>query len=233
MPTLNEFAYNIRNIARAGQSDADDERLKISMIKFWIKGYRAKLIFEYTNAGKLIDPQLVQDLGVVPLIEVDKADSDCPECIEWGCKIFKVEIPKLIDLPNNRGLVFVGLIDKQTPIMLDYPDTTIFKRATRFGKKFNRSYLIGNVLYVTTENTNLDLKYINIRGVFEEPTLAFNYTAPGCEKVCYTDNDQYPIAMRMYEPITKQILQNELNMTVNSVTDELNDARQSYQPQGS
>jgi hypothetical protein len=232
MPTLNEFAYNIRNIGRAGNSDADDENIKISMVKFWINGYRAKLIFEFTNAGKLIDPQLVQDLGVVPLEEVDKADSDCPECVKWGCNIYKVDIPKLVDLPNNRGLLFVGLIDKQTPIALDYPDTSKFKRATRFGDKFDRSYLIGNTLYVTTTNENLDLKYINIRGVFEDPREAFNYVAPGCDKKCYSDDDPYPIPMRMYEPITKNILQSELNMAINAVNDELNDGRQNYQEQG-
>ena len=201
------------------------------MIKFWIKGYRAKFIHELTFAGKLIDPQLVQDLGAVPLVEVDQADSDCPD-IEWGCKVLRTEIPKLIDLPNNRGLVWVGLIDKQTPIMLDYPDDSKFKRATRFGKQFNRAYLISNNLYVVTKDTGADLKYINIRGVFEDPTEAFNYVAPGCEKKCYTDNDPYPIPMRMYEPLTKSILATELNITINSVNDELNDARQNYQEQG-
>jgi hypothetical protein len=233
MATLNEFAYNIRNIGRAGQSDADDERLKIDMIKFWIKGYRAKLIHDLTFAGKMIDPQLIQDLGVVPVTEVDKADSDCPECIEWGCNVLKVEIPKLVDLPNNRGLIFIGLIDKQTPIVLDYPDTSFYKRQTRFGNKFHRAYLINNKLYIITKQSNSELKYINVRGVFEDPTKAFTYTVPGCDKICYDDNiDTYPIPMRMYEPITQGILQNELNITLNSVNDELNNARQNYQPEG-
>lgn len=232
MATLNEFAYNIRNIGRAGNSDTDDEKLKIGMIKFWIKGYRAKLIHDFTFSGKMIDPQLVQDLGVVPLVEVDKADSECPD-VDWGCKIFKVTIPKLVDLPNNRSMVFVGLIDKQTPIILDYPDVFSFKRYTRFGKKFHRAYLIGNDLYVVTKDINSELKYINVRGVFEDPTDAFEYVAPGCEKNCYNDNvDEYPIPMRMYEPITSQILQKELNITLSTVNDELNDARQSYQGEG-
>ena len=104
MPTLNEFAYNIRNIGRAGNSDTDDEKLKISMIKFWIKGYRAKFIHELTFAGKLIDPQLVQDLGAVPLVEVDQADSDCPD-IEWGCKVLRTEIPKTSPIPDKTLLI--------------------------------------------------------------------------------------------------------------------------------
>ena len=79
MPTLDQYAYNIRNIARGGQGDSDDERLKIKQIKFWINGYRASGIFQVSDYGKNIDPQLIQDLGVVPLQEVDKADSDCPK----------------------------------------------------------------------------------------------------------------------------------------------------------
>ena len=52
MPTLDQYAYNIRNIARGGQGDSDDERLNIKMIKFWINGYRASGMFEATDWGK-------------------------------------------------------------------------------------------------------------------------------------------------------------------------------------
>jgi hypothetical protein len=232
MATLNEFAYNVRNIGRAGLGNSDDERLKISMIKFWIRGYRAKAVFELTAAGKMIDPQLVQDMGVLPLEEVDKADSDCPP-VEWGCKIKKVEIPKLIDLPDNRAIVFIGLIDKQTPIVLDHADTHIFKRATRFGRNLNRAYLIGNTIYIVTKDNDTELKYINIRGVFEDPTEVNEYPKPECEAVCFNeDKDEYPIPMRLYEAITRNILVNELQMALQTVNDELNNARQDNQNLG-
>jgi hypothetical protein len=232
MATLNEFAYNIRNIARAGLGNSDDERLSISMIKFWIRGYRAKAIFELTAAGKQVDPQLVQDMGILTLSEVDKSDSECPK-VEWGCSIKKVTIPKLVDWPDNRAIIFIGLIDKQTPIILDHSDTHIFKRATRFGKLMHRAYLIGNTFYVVTKDNESELKYINVRGVFENPTEVSKYPNPGCEEVCFNeDTDEYPIPMRLYEAITRNILINELQMTLQTVNDELNNARQDNQKLG-
>ena len=143
MPTLDEYAYNIRNIARGGQGDSDDDRLNIKQIKFWINGYRAAGIFAITDFGKDIDPQLVQDLGVIPLMEVDKADSECPD-VDWGCTVMKVVLPKLLDFPNLRALSYVGKVDKQTPFIVNYPDTVAFKKATRFGhlSKFIEIFLL-------------------------------------------------------------------------------------------
>ena len=156
--TLNHYAYNIRNIYKGGQGNSDDESLNIRQVKFWVNSWRAVGIKQATDFGKHIDPQLVQDLGVVPLEEVDQADSDCPE-VEWGCTIKKVKMPKLVDLPYNRGIVFVGKIDKKTPFIIDSADTTLFKEHTVFGKQLTRVYMIGNNLYVklSSKDKNLNL----------------------------------------------------------------------------
>ena len=58
MATLNELAYNIRNIARSGQGNSDDDRLTIAQIKFWIGYYRAEGVLQTTNYGKDIHPQM-------------------------------------------------------------------------------------------------------------------------------------------------------------------------------
>ena len=78
--TIDELAYNIRNIARNGQGDNDDinTRLSLDQIKFWIHQYRALAMLQDTNYGKEIDADFVQDLGAVPIEEVDMADPDCP-----------------------------------------------------------------------------------------------------------------------------------------------------------
>jgi len=226
MPTLDHYAYNIRNIARGGNGDSDDDRLNIKQIRFWINGYRASGMFEITDFGKDIDPQFIQDLGVVPLEEVDKADSSCPK-VDWGCTIKKVTIPKLIDFPNLRALSFVGKIDKQSSFIVNYPDTAIYKKSTRFGNLSNRCYLIGNTLYFILVGDDVNIKYINIRGVFEQPEEVVGYATEGCDPKCYNpENDEYPIPARLYEYILTKILRNELNWSVQAVNDELNNARQ-------
>ena len=86
--TLSELSYNIKNIAKGGQGNSDDDNLNIRQIEFWIRAYRARGILQTTDFGKAIDPQMVQDLGCMPLEEVDMADPDCPSC------------PKCPDLPD-------------------------------------------------------------------------------------------------------------------------------------
>ena len=225
MPTLDEYAYNIRNIARGGQGDSDDDRLNIKQVKFWINGYRASGIFDITDYGKDIDPQLVQDLGVIPLVEVDKADSECPD-VEWGCTVKKVVLPRLVDFPELRALSYVGKIDKQSPFIVNYPDVANYKAATRFGKLSNRVFLIGQNLYFVLVGDDVDMEYANIRGVFEQPEKIETYSTEGCEPVCYDPSiDQYPMPQRLYEYTLRRILQNELNWTSQAVNDELNNAR--------
>jgi len=225
MPTLDQYAFNIRNIARGGQGDSDDERLNIKQVRFWINGYRASGIFEITDYGKDIDPQLVQDLGVIPLVEVDKADSECPD-VEWGCKIKKVVLPKLVDFPDLRALSYVGKINKQSPFVVNFPDTANYKAATRFGKLSNRCFLIGQNLYVILVGDDIDMQYINVRGVFEQPQEVVGYSTEGCEPRCFDPAvDDYPMPARLYEYTLTKILRNELNWTAQAVNDELNNGR--------
>jgi hypothetical protein len=224
MATLNELAYNIINVARNFQGNSDDDRLSLRQVKFWIRNYRAKGIFDITEYGKEIDPQLVQDLGTLKLSKVDKTDTFCPP-IEWGCKILKVEIPKIVDLPHNRGLVFVGLIDKQTPFVIDFADVSIFKRATKFGSTFHRCYFINNTLYVVTKEGNDRLKYINVRGVFENPEDVNYYDSEGNPRKYNSEKDEYPMPIRLNEFVTRSILQTELNIGLQTINDEQNDAR--------
>ena len=225
MATLDHYSYNIRNIARGGQGNSDDERLNIKQIRFWINGYRASGLFEVTDYGKNIDPQLLQDLGVVPLVEVDAADSSCP-LVPWGCTIKKVVISKLIDFPELRALEYVGYINKQSSFIINYPSVASYKKATRFGALSSRVYLIGNTLYFLLSKKDEFLEYVNIRGVFEQPESVKYYSENNCEGTCYNpQTDEYPMPARMYEYVLTKILRNELNWTEQAVNDELNNAR--------
>jgi len=226
MPTLDHYAFNIRNLARAGQGNSDDDLLSIRQIRFWINGYRASGIFQITDYGKDIDPQLLQDLGVVPLEEVDASDSSCPN-VPWGCTVKKVVIPKLIDFPDLRALDYVGLINKQTEFIVNYANVASYKQETRFGKLSSRVYLIGNTLYFLLSKAHEDLEYINIRGVFEQPEKVSGYATEGCQPICYNPaTDEYPMPARLYEYVLTSILRNELNWSTQAINDELNNARQ-------
>jgi hypothetical protein len=225
MLTLDHYAYNIRNIARGGQGNSDDERINIRQIRFWINGYRASGMFETTDFGKDIHPQLIQDLGIVPLTEVDKSDSECPK-VDWGCTIKKVKIPKLIDFPDLRALSYVGYISKQGGFIINHPDQAILKSKTKFGNLKSRVYPIGDYLYFILSDNDSELEYVNIRGVFENPEDVVTYPTAGCEQKCYNPGaDEYPMPRRLYEYVLTKVLRNELNWTTQAINDELNNAR--------
>tara|TARA_R110002020_G_scaffold2532_10_gene12190 strand:+ start:2270 stop:2986 length:717 start_codon:yes stop_codon:yes gene_type:complete len=222
MATLNEITHNIINIARSGISN-DNDRLNSSQVKFWIRYYRAKLVFEFTNAGKNIDPQLLQDMGCITLTSVDKAR--CPVAT-WGENIKHTTLPKIVDLPYNRALVFVGLTDKQTPIPISNAGTVHFARHNRFTSDIMRAYLIGSELYIDIPDTlKEDVCYINVRGVFEDPQLVSICDEAGA-CVCLQDDDEYPLPARMIDMITEMILTKEIRFTASLPSDEYNNARQ-------
>jgi hypothetical protein len=219
MASLNELAYNVLNIARGGLS-SDDDRLNIRQIKFWIRYYRSYAILNFSQSGKKIDFQLVQDLGCITLEDVDKAD--CPSVL-WGCNVKKAAIPKLVDLPNDKGLIWVGLVDKQTPIIITSPNVVHFKKHQRFTGDMRRAYFIGGNIYVT-DPFNEDICYINVRGIFDDPKDVCYTTSDG-NSTYIDDDDDYPLPNYMIPFIIENILEKELNVSINSINDETNDAR--------
>lgn len=220
MATLRELTYNVLNIARGGLS-SDDDRLNERQIAFWIGYYRARKIFEESRGGRDIDAQLVQDLGCLELEKVDKAN--CPEVL-WGCSVKRVNIPKLVDLPHNRGLVWVGLVDKQEPIIVSSSDILYFRNKQRFTGDMRKAYFIGGYLYVT-DAFNEDIKWINVRGVFDDP-LAIETANQDGTSDCITFDDEYPMPEHYISDIVQRIMQYELNLTIRTTNDEVNDSRE-------
>lgn len=229
MATLDMWAYNIRNIARAGLATSDDERLGIRQIKMWIQGYRADAIKRFTEAGKDIDPQLISDFGIITLTEIDEADAEACQDIEWGCTIKKFTLPKMVDLPQNRAILFVGKIDKQTMFQRDEANVHYFVRQSRYGNLISRYFIIGQTVYVRLSKKDEGMLYINARGVAEDPsTLTHVVTAQDgtCTTVCYNDaTDEYPLPMSYYPFIVKSILTTELGFTLQTADDLLNNAQ--------
>ena len=60
MITLNEIAYNIKNLAYGGQNSAENN-ISTAQIKHWIHYHRAKLIEDNINKGILSFNNLFQN----------------------------------------------------------------------------------------------------------------------------------------------------------------------------
>ena len=61
MASLNEIAYNIKNLAYNGDTN-EEENIGIRQIKFWIHYYRAQLIKEESMSGKGVNHAFFQEL---------------------------------------------------------------------------------------------------------------------------------------------------------------------------
>ena len=59
MASLNEIAYNIKNLAYNGDTN-EEENIGIRQIKFWIHYHRAKIIKELAREGKGIPQECLQ-----------------------------------------------------------------------------------------------------------------------------------------------------------------------------
>ena len=132
--------------------------------------------------------------------------------------------------------MFVGKIDKQTSFVKDDANVHEFVSETRFGKKFNRYFIIGQNIYIEFNKKDANTKFINVRGVFEDPSKIDKYVLNeegDCVPVCFDDAvDEYPMSMKLYRFITTSIMQNELGMTLQTVEDLLNNAQNEIQVSG-
>lgn len=62
MATLNEIAYNIKNLAYGGSTTTSEESVGIRQIKFWIHYYRAMFIKEQSMEGRGVHTQFLQEI---------------------------------------------------------------------------------------------------------------------------------------------------------------------------
>ena len=224
MPTLNEMIYNIRNTASGGRSH---RALTYSdrQIAFWIKACRAFLIYaDIKNKGG-VHPQFEQDLGCVRLQEVDQAD-----CIgaEWGDNVKFAPLPQLIDVTeikrNVNFLSFFGLIDKVTHIPIadqGYGSLQDYQLFVPLNKK--KAKIVGNKIYVYNAE---DLCWVNIRGVFADPTMVDVCSSTTSEPVCYDqNNDCYPVPAHLEQSLYDMVFEKYINIAAKVPEDTLNNEK--------
>lgn len=205
MPTLNEIIFNVRAIADKGTSHRDTD-FSNRNIAFWARYVRNELLYRDLKNNGNINQQFEQDFGCLPLEKVDKAN--CTE-IKWGENLLKITIPKLLDLPNNGGLIFFGLVDKVTNIHVSAYDNSL-DDFSPYKRRGPRATIIGQNIYVRGNN---ELCYVNVRGIADDPTIV-NVCGSGGEIACYNpDTDCYPIPSHLEKSMYDMIFDHVFNIT--------------------
>lgn len=231
MITLNKLTYDILELVR-GNTLTDDLDIDERQVEYQIAVQRALWIRnELNKPGRSIDHNIVQDLGCVELIEADPA-----ECCDFNlgdCIVLRTKdkIPNTIELHMSTGITRVGPIDK-THISYSFVpyERAIYSGNSKYSKNQTYAYLLNNYIYIKSPSTqNLMLDFINIRGVFEDPTEAENFV--DCDnKPCFSKDDKYPLNAWMVPYIKEQVI-NQLAAATQMPSDSSNDADENLRKQ--
>jgi hypothetical protein len=230
MATLAQDIYNIRNIASRG-SVATTDSISEAQIEHWVHYYREQSINEYfLNEKYRVDALLYQKLGCLELESIDMAECPCGE-VEWGCQVKRVKIPKTVDL-HGHPLLDVYLIDGMTMVDLVSVGAAQMSRHARFTGKRTRTFIEraieDGMMYLYVLSHDPDLMYLKPRGVFADPTkvVTMEGTPGNCVDRCYDmESDDYPMSGVIRAMTYKHIMERELQLTLATVEDILNNNR--------
>lgn len=211
---------------------ADEDSIDYREIAAEVHKQRALLIRNELNKGRTVDSNIIQDLGCVQLAVADRAE--CCD-IDLDCDILRTSltIPNAIELHHSNTL-WVGPVDK-----LDYSFSFLPLERAKWagnGKHNKRSifaYLNNSRIYIFNKENNIQkmLQYINVRGVFEDPSQAARFSNCSSGSTCYNANtSNYPVNSWMLPYLEAQVIQN-LTGKLRFPVDTTNDSSSNPTPQ--
>lgn len=218
---LSEIIYNIKNL-RAGGLQSTDEDLSDAQYAFIINYYRAKLIKQDVDRGKTSRSQDIQDLGKVTL---QLSTEDC--CDISPCNLVTVlKIPPFFEFNDTALISFVGTIDG-VAFQFSKGNRVSWDRFAKYTGKLTKWSIENNHIKIINSPTSL-MKYINIKGIFEDPTIANKFKTCDCDnnEECNTSyNYNYPLSLDRVDLIVKLIIETEFRILYAIVQDDLNDGK--------
>lgn len=200
----NEAVFNILGKIKPYLSDDND--VSPREISFELANQRALLIRNELNRNRSIDPDTIQDLGCV---EMEAADpSECCD-VSTGCKVMRTKLllPTPIELHNDIAITRIGPVNKTTK---EFSRTTLSGSKWVGNGKYTSNeifayYSNGRVYLVSKNDKHKFIDFINVRGVFENPSDAIPFKNCIDGSSCYSSEDKYPLKAWMYTYIVGQV----------------------------
>lgn len=209
-------------------SIATDNVLDERLLKHYIHKTRALFARnEMNKSHRTVDAALIQDLGLVELETIDSFVDNPLTNIQHTILRTKNIIPRPLELYNKSAFTYVGPVN-QVEKGFKFVDisSTPYMGNGKFNKTFMYSFLMNDRIHVIGNCNNIafkGLKYINVKGVFENPEDASKFYKPDGTP-CYSDEEQYPIPLYMWAYCKKEILQSDLRQFYIPIEDNINNA---------
>jgi hypothetical protein len=214
--TLNKLVFELLELRRAyiKSTDPIDKRIVID----WIQTQRARLLKQkFSQPFALVDDHYVQSLtdGPSGAIEMEKVQSNniLPN-INNEVYMYRtsVDIPRTIETKDGCGLFTrIGPADG----LSEGFEVTTYKHAFFKGNgKFNHNtiyaFVLGDRVYLTSKSgMHLAIKYLDIRGVFQDPIEAALINDPD-----WTYDDDYPINKELIDQMKVLIINEKFGLTL-------------------
>lgn len=221
--TLNELAYSLLGLVRGDYKDND--YLDIRLIYHFIHTQRANWVAKELGKPNPNIESFEQDLGA---LLVETVSSNPYSSIATGANFKRTveSIPKPLYKKGMPLITRIGSIDYS-----QYPfDIITLNRVSSYGTgKFNVNsiggFYSGSKVYLMSRNnaTLGGLEYINVRGIFENPTEVGGFTTID-GNVCYSPDDNYPISAELIDYLHGDIMQYKLRLVVDTPSDRSNNA---------
>jgi len=210
-------------------SISDDSVIDERLLKFYIHKVRAVFARnEMNKSHRTVDAALIQDLGLVELETIDSFVDELALGNIQHTVLRTVEtIPRALELHNRLAFTFVGPVN-QIEKGFKFVDITSvpYQGNGKFNKTFMYAFIMNDRIYIIGNCNNpafKGLKYINIKGVFENPEDAAKFNRPD-GTACYSDDEEYPIPLYLWSYCKKEILQSDLRQFYVPIEDPKNNS---------
>lgn len=218
--TLAEIIFNLR--LQLKDNRTDDLKFSDRNLEFMINYVRAKLIRQDIQKGRKVSNNISQSLGVLEL-EITDASGDINFESEYNILKTIKPIPNAIEVDGNDMITFIAGLDNKNRIDFKSKAQAIKNSWNKYASKRIAAYLENNHIYIP--NCNLELTYITVDGVFENPREVANFKRKDGEPCFDIYKDSYPISQNMIDMLNSIIKRQELDLYFQLIEDKINDGQ--------
>lgn len=211
--TLNTITTDLLNIIRGAQV-SQSEPISKRQLEAWVHEYRAKLLKQDLDKGKMPNPDYIQQIQALELEEVSESQGST---LQSTVKTFrtKLQVPKTIDLNFKPGFMYVGTPNGKE-IQFVPEGRARWQQYKKYAGNDPVAYLKEGHIYVENDKA---IRYITTRGVHEVPPEVSHLNNPNEDITDITENSAYPIPINLLPTLKEMILKGELNIETRAFSD--------------
>jgi hypothetical protein len=211
--TLNTIITDLLSVIR-GSNVTRSEPISKRQLEAWVHQYRALLIKQDMDKGKMPNPDYIQE---IPSLKIEVVDRTFGSSFLSETYLLRteLEIPKTIDLNFKSGFTYIGTMDGRE-IQFVPEGRVTWQQYKKYTNAYNLAFLRSERIYMY--NTT-PIQYITVRGIFEVPTEVSNFMNSYSNTTAATLDSPYPIPINILPTLKEMILKNELGIMAHAPTD--------------